>query len=551
MKALIKAIIPTKYRQHWVILHFRRWLNFNFKLRKKLLEQLTYKNKDTTKSGVSGLRIFVTLIEISHYHIFHILILSKALQLRGANVKILFCGEYLDGCEIKSVRNEKTSDPCSNCRFNAKHILKLFNFEVVTLSDYITESERVNFREEAASLVTQRDCKISWHGIDLSQAINDSVIRYFYGDVPDNKELVDRVRKAHTMTALLCSEVANRIDNTWRPNVVLANNYSYSAWRPFFLYYRNNGNRFNSVCMSAFNYHGVSFNQTAFYESTKRFEKYVKFRRDSLLDEDETNELKFFVNNRHSGEDRYFEESDYYKNFTEQEIHKKINLNKSKRNLFLFSNVYWDVGISDCDKLYNGVLDWVLSTIEIIKADPHSHLYIKPHPAEVLDSSSSLKSVSQVIKERYPVLPSNITIIQPEWKINTYKLFPYIDLGIIYNGTLGLEMMLEDIPVVSAGLTTYQGLGFSMEPETVEKYQAILLGNQQLGLVNKKQLELFAYFYFIKTMIPWTLTKQVYADNFDGFTINSLDDLKSGKNPYLDHLCNCILDAENTVPEAW
>jgi hypothetical protein len=551
LKALIKAIIPIKYRQHWVILHFRRWLNFNFILRKKLLEQLTYKNKDASKSGNNGLRIFVPIIETSHYQHFQILILAKALQLRGANVKILICGEYLDGCEIKSVRNEKTSDPCLSCRFNAKHILHLFNFEVVSLTDYITESERVNFREEAASLATQRDCKISRHGMDLSQAINDSVIRYFYGAVPDNKELVDRVRKAHTMTALLCSEVAHRVDNTWQPDVVFSNMSVYSAWEPFSLYYQNNGNRFNTVTMSALNYNSLLINLPALFQSTKRFEKYVKFRRDTLLNEEETNELKLFVNNRKSGEDRYFKNYAYYKNFTEQKIYKKINLNKAKRNLFLFSNVYWDTVSSERNKLFNSVLDWVLSTIEIIKENHHCHLYIKPHPAEILDSSSSLKGVLQVIKERYPVLPSNITIIEPKWKINTYDLFSYIDLGVIFNGTIGLEMMLSDIPVVSTGKTPYQGLRFSMEPETVEQYHAILLGNQQPPLVDKEQLELFAYFYFIKTKIPWTLTKQAYADNFDGFTINSLDDLKSGKDPYLDHLCNCIMDAENTVIEAW
>ena len=64
-------------------------------------------------------------------------------------------------------------------------------------------------------------------------------------------------------------------------------------------------------------------------------------------------------------------------------------------------------------------------------------------------------------------------------------------------------------------------------------------------------MELFAYFYFIKIMIPWRLTKQAYADKFDGFNIDSLKDLEPGRDPYLDHLCNCFLDPENTVVEGW
>ena len=551
MRTLIKLIIPIKYRQHWRTAYFRRWLYFNFILRKRLIGQLTYKNKKSFEAGNNGLRVLVPAIETSHSHFFQILILSKALQIRGAHVKILICGEYLDGCEIKSVHNQKTSDPCWSCRFSVKRMLDIFDLEVIRLADFITESERLKFREEARLLVTRGDYKISRHGIDLNQGIDDSVIRYFYGAVPDNKELVGRVRKAHTMTALLCSEAAYRIDKTWRPDVVFYNNFCYSAWRPFYLYYLKNGNRFNSVCGTAFNYHGQLINQTALYGSSERFEKYVTTRRNISLSEEETNQLQFFLNNRQRGEDQYFKDYAYYKNSTKQEILKKIKLNPSMRNLFLFSNVYWDVGASDLGKLYDDVLDWVLDTIELIKDDPHSHLYIKPHPAEVLDSVTSLKGVTQVIEERYPELPSNITIIRAEWKINTYELFPCIDLGVMFNGTLGLEMMLAGIPVVSTGLTQYEGLGFSMEPENIEQYQAILLGNQKPPLVDKQQLELFAYFYFIKTIIPWNLTKQAYADNFDGFTIDSLDDLKLGKDPYLDHICNCLLDVENTIPEAW
>ena len=70
-----------------------------------------------------------------------------------------------------------------------------------------------------------------------------------------------------------------------------------------------------------------------------------------------------------------------------------------------------------------------------------------------------------------------LSVIEPEWKINTYDIFSFIDLGIIFNGTLGLEMMLSGIPMVSTGRIFHIGLGFAMEPETVEYGKSILLGN--------------------------------------------------------------------------
>ena len=121
----------------------------------------------------------------------------------------------------------------------------------------------------------------------------------------------------------------------------------------------------------------------------------------------------------------------------------------------------------------------------------------------------------------------------------------------MYNGTLGLEMMLSDIPVVTTAKSPYQGLKFSLEPDTIEEYKKVLIDRNQPIPPDKKQLELFAYFYFIKTMVPFGLTKQVYADDFNGFTIKSLEDLLPGNDKYLDHLCNCILDSKNTIIEGW
>lgn len=139
-RAAVKLVIPSKYRQHWRVTLFRRWLNWTFFLKKKLTGQLKHQSTCQSFPNGTGLRILVAAIETSHYNFFHHLILAKALQIRGASVRVLVCGEYIDGCEIKSVRNENTSDPCWSCRFSVRNIVGLFGLEVVSLPDYITEA---------------------------------------------------------------------------------------------------------------------------------------------------------------------------------------------------------------------------------------------------------------------------------------------------------------------------------------------------------------------------------------------------------------------------
>jgi hypothetical protein len=432
-----------------------------------------------------------------------------------------------------------------------KKILPLFGLDILFLSDLLTEIDISKLDEMGKSLKDSNNSILIMDNIELSQCINDSVTRYYYGAVPLNETIVNKVRVAHTSTALMSLEAAKSLDKDWTPEIVLAGMYCYSAWEPIFKYYRQNKDRFRSISISQFNFNAVQIDSFSLYESTERFQKYLESRESYVLSAQESTLLQDFMAERFKGNAKIFKSLQFFNDSTDDKLSQRVVIDQSKRNIFLFSNIYWDVGLADCSGLYKDVITWVLDTIELISNESSIHLYIKTHPGEVFDTSSSLKGVSQFIKEKHPILPENVTIIEPEWKINTYELFRFIDVGVIFNGTLGLEMMFAGIPVISTGKTTHQGLGFSMEPTSIEDYREALVGATSPPDINRQKLELFAYFYFVRTMIPWTLTKQAYADNFDGFLNNSLEDLKPGNDPFLDHLCNCILDPANTIIEAW
>lgn len=388
-------------------------------------------------------------------------------------------------------------------------------------------------------------------GIDLAQTVEDSVTRYFYGAIPDDAALVDRVRADHMGTALLNLEVARQLAATWNPHVVFTHMISYGEWEPYFKYFRERGTQFNSISLSQFDFSRIVVSGFELFQSTERYRRFLGSRNGRLLEATEREQLERFISRRRQGGADIFRQDNYFAATAADAVKARIGFDPAKRNIFLFSNLYWDVGLSNQAALFNDVLGWVLETVELVRSHPQCHLYIKPHPAEVFGSATSMKGVAQIVRERYPQLPANVTIIEPQWQLNTYQLFPLIDLGVIFTGTLGLEMMLAGIPVVSTGATSHKGLGFAAEPQSLADYRALLLGTQATPQIDRAQLELFAYFYFIRTLLPWKLTPQAYADDFGGFTIGSLDDLAPGHDPQLDHLCNCILEPRNTIIEAW
>jgi hypothetical protein len=534
--------------QHPLIRFYLLQQKFRKYIKPALTRQLAFINQPE-KVNIISKKILVPIIETSHYQVYQVLALAKALEIRGAQIKVVVCGERLNGCELKSIKSPKLN-PCLECSYNLKQIVSLFGFDVEQLSDYISEDEVSNLRKIAESVCKNYPSSFLFQGIDIIPMTNDSVIRYFYGLVPEEEspELTLR-RMQHLESSMIGVFVANKVAVSWKPDVLLCNMNVYSSWAPYSKVFAKLDISEFLVSLSQFDYKTIVLNRWQIYLKRTRYHRWIESRTIKYLQPREKKQLEDFLSHRFSGNSQIFKDYGFFSESNEAIA--TLSLDPEKRNIFLFSNVYWDVGMSEAGNLFDGVISWVLQTIEILKNDPITHLYIKTHPSEVFDSASSLKGVKDYIHEKYPVLPSNITIIDPVLKIKTYELFPFIDIGLLYNGTVGLEMLLRRIPIIVTGFAPYSNLEEISFPKTVERYANLLKGKEKVMLPAQEDVELFAFFYFIKMQMPWTLTKRAYADDFKEYNFESLDELKPGNNPYLDHLCNCVLDPDNTIVEGW
>ena len=80
--------------------------------------------------------IIFTLIETSHSVNFLLMLIAKILQIRGYKILALICDSFLDGCEIKSIKNLKDPNPCFNCKFNQTNIFPHFKIPTIKLSEF-------------------------------------------------------------------------------------------------------------------------------------------------------------------------------------------------------------------------------------------------------------------------------------------------------------------------------------------------------------------------------------------------------------------------------
>lgn len=492
--------------------------------------------------------ILIPYIETSHYCLYLMLIIGKALQLRGAKVNFLYCDNVLSACERISIHSQGI-DVCRECRMNQEKLLPLYNLNSIKLGDLVSSQMRQDIQQRAKSICADYPEKFDYFGINLIPMVDDSVLRYFYGGSARTTVELNEIRSRHMATAMISTYAAKEIKSMYKPDIILSLMFVYSAFQPYFDYYKQQGVRTVSLDMSCEVDSAVNISAMELYYSGDRFNNYLISRNNQPLNDNERDQLNQHLNNRYSGNNVYFKMTSMFDGSVDPRQILKIN--SAKKNIFLFPNLFWDVGVRLIGGLYPNVCEWVISTIDIVKENKDCHLYIKPHPIEKYNFTASQKSISDYIYEKFPVLPENVTIIDPGLKINTYKLLPYIDLGVLYSGTLGLELLLNNISVVIAGEAFYSRLGFCHEPKNINDYSDVLFSrkNQQMK-ANKELVELFAYFYFIKRVIPFDIMKPIYNNNnFEKYNIDSLDDLLPGKNYYLDHVCDCIL--HDKLPESW
>ena len=312
------------------------------------------------------------------------------------------------------------------------------------------------------------------------------------------------------------SQICKIIDKEYKPTSVVSVMTSYSGWYPFFYYFKKS-NRFRQV---GFDTNICTFDNFKFFPSIRYFKKFLNSRKIAQLNKREKKDINNFLKIR-------FSSNNSVSNEKNKKIKEILNIQK-KINIFIFPNVFWDVGLTDRGAVFNSVLDWLFFTLDVLKNNPKYHIYIKPHPAE-FTANNSITGIEEVIKIKYGETISNLSFIENSKKFNSYDLKYFIDVALVFNGTLNLEFMLLDVPVISTGISSTSGAGLVKEVKSLKEYKKILTDQnydfKKFLVKDKKKLISFAYFWFIKRNLSWS-KNNFYTHSFGrfkGFNFKSLD----------------------------
>jgi hypothetical protein len=217
----------------------------------------------------------------------------------------------------------------------------------------------------------------------------------------------------------------------------------------------------------------------------------------------------------------------------------QMGIAPGQRVVSLFTNVTWDSAVLRRHVSYPSMLAWVESAVRIAADLPDAVLVVRVHPAD--GKWGSRDRPEDAIARAVGELPSNVRFVGADQAVSSYTLMEMSDTILAYATTVGLEASARGKPVVVAGATHYRGRGFTWDIEGDDELRAAM-ADPALAMTDEQHVlaRRYAFGFFFRWMVPF-LPVQIDGARVRAAATDAAA-LEPGRDPYLDFVCDRILD---------
>jgi len=289
--------------------------------------------------------------------------------------------------------------------------------------------------------------KINYGNIkELKPFALSSTYRHFQNSILDFKDKdVKDFFQLSLKNAAVSRSVGEYVVEKIKPDYFVTSHGIYSTWGPTYEYVKKN--KIKSYVYARIHSHSTNpqhiYFTTAKAQTLSRCQFWKEFK-NTKVTKDMIRKVNEYFNNR-INKKKSIDTRIYYQKTRNYRVNKNEGF---KYYISLFPNISWDGNIPDRNKVFNGIYDWITSTINYLRDRDDIKVYIKPHPAETTLFKNTIK-IQKLIEKHLEQKYNNIEIIPTEYNINTYEFLKSgIDLGICYDGILALELPYLKIPVI-------------------------------------------------------------------------------------------------------
>jgi hypothetical protein len=486
-------------------------------------------------------------------HVMWEVTMAYASELRGATAVFATCGGRLPICDAANVHSAPPM-PCASCGEYAETALRTAGFDPVTLRDLVDiRRETAAARDRVASLSTVESCEEFTDGdLPLGRLVRISVAWFLArGTLPEQPEVVSTYRRFLVSGQVLHRAFAVLLDRVEPDRITLLNGTFFAEailielagkrGIPVTTYER--GFLTDSIVVTAGRPAAeLLVDDESWMEAAGRP---LTSEEDAALDEQlaertrgERQPDNFWKNRIEGGRERVAEE---------------LHLGSERHLAVLFSNILWDSAVQGKDIAFSSMSEWILDTIAGFEERRDCDLVIRLHPAEArLLNHRTVERMGDIIAARFPTLPANVRVVQPESHLSSYSLMDVASFGLVYTSTAGLEMAVRGLSVLVSARTHYRGRGFTDDIEDPHQYWSVV---DQLraapfdAVESARRRELarrYAALFLLRFMQPLDLVHETSRGR-PRLTYGRFDALGVGRSAVLDRVSAGVLNGDPVV----
>lgn len=223
----------------------------------------------------------------------------------------------------------------------------------------------------------------------------------------------------------------------------------------------------------------------------------------------------------------------------------RLGIPLDSKVITIFTNLIWDAANVARDIAFDNCLDCIIQTITHFANHDNVQVVVRSHPAEAVLGTE--QQYGGLVRAHFgSQLPSNVTLVEPADKVNSFTMIEMSDLGVVNTSTVGLEMAILEKPIILISETHYRDKGFTYDVNSASEYFELTERLLKTGELRQDQSQIARkYFYMMMALYQQKLpTKYDSRGVFTGFSCSRFDELDSTEPVMriLDQVCKEIPD---------
>ena len=295
------------------------------------------------------------------------------------------------------------------------------------------------------------------------------------GYITDEGQLLDKVNSKRLsqelVIALSSTDSAELLINQYKPEVIYLFNGRLPRYQPLLRYARSRDIVTNVIEYPIYGYKDYIITRNTYPHDLTNFSNNLK----NIADSKDLIEFEKIQNGQHWFNSRFsHNQTDYSDSFIKNQIREQLPINwqSNKFNLIIFTSTeleFQAIPEVKNQQFYSTQFDAMCQIFSDLVGE-EIQITIRMHPNSIHDVSTIEKY------NKFANIYENVTVLEPESIIDSYKLVGEANLVLVFGSTIGVEAAFIKKPVILVGPSIYEAFDLCAKPNSHDSLIDIIKG---------------------------------------------------------------------------